>query len=145
MFLALLSWRLKWAIVIVHRSSSICLSNVNFHIFNFSSETTEQNSMKLDRKQDLNVLYQVCILQADPKNKMASPTSDLLRHLQLLLWNRWMEFNKTSQKARSQCPPLSKWFFLADPKKNKIAALASDWLTHFWLLLWNRWMEFNKI
>ena len=28
-------------------------------IFNFSSETTEWNSMKLDRKQDPNVLFQV--------------------------------------------------------------------------------------
>ena len=28
--------------------------------FDFSSETAERNSTKLDRKQDLNVLYQVC-------------------------------------------------------------------------------------
>ena len=32
---------------------------LTFHIFDFSSETTEQNSTKLDRKQDLNVIYQV--------------------------------------------------------------------------------------
>ena len=30
-------------------------------IFVFSSETTERNSMKLDRKQDLNFLYQGCV------------------------------------------------------------------------------------
>ena len=35
--------------------------SVNFHIFDFSSETAEQNSTKLDRKQDLNALYQVCV------------------------------------------------------------------------------------
>ena len=29
-------------------------------IFDFSSETTERKSTKLDRKQDLNILYQVC-------------------------------------------------------------------------------------
>ena len=64
-------------------------------IFNFSSETAERNSMKLDRKQDLNVLYQVCVFQADLKNKMAALASDWLRHFRLLLWNRWVEFNET--------------------------------------------------
>ena len=41
--------------------------SLTFHIFYFSSETTEQNSTKLDRKQDLNVLYQVCVFRADRK------------------------------------------------------------------------------
>ena len=36
--------------------------------------------MKLDRKQDLNVLYQVCIFRADRKTKMAILASDWLRH-----------------------------------------------------------------
>ena len=35
---------------------------------------------------------------------MATPAYDLLRHFQLLLWNRWIEFNKTWQEARSQHP-----------------------------------------
>ena len=60
--------------------------------------------MKLDRKQDLNVLYQVCVFWADLKNKMAALASDWLRHFRLLLWNRWTEFNETWQEARSQCP-----------------------------------------
>ena len=34
-------------------------------IFDFSSETAERNSKKLDRKHDLNVLYQVCVFHAD--------------------------------------------------------------------------------
>ena len=33
---------------------------------------------------------------------MAALASDWLRHFQLLLWNRWTEFNKTWQEARSQ-------------------------------------------
>ena len=41
-------------------------------IFDFSSETAEQKLMKLDRKQDLKVLYQVCVFRADRKNKMAA-------------------------------------------------------------------------
>ena len=79
-------------------------SSLTFHIFNFSSETTEQNSTKLDRKQDLNVLYQVCVFRADRKNKMAALASDCLRHFPLLLWNRWTEFNETWQESRSQRP-----------------------------------------
>ena len=79
-------------------------SSVNFHIFDFSSETAERNSTKFDRKQDLNTLYQVCVFRADQKNKMAALASDWLRHFRLLLWNRRMEFDKTWQEARSQCP-----------------------------------------
>ena len=73
-------------------------------IFDFSSETDERNSKKLDRKQDLNVLYQVCVFWADQKNRMAALASDWPRHFRLLLWNRWMEFKETWQEARSQRP-----------------------------------------
>ena len=45
-------------------------------IFDFSSEITEWNSTKLDRKQDLNILYQVCVFRANRKNKMATLASD---------------------------------------------------------------------
>ena len=77
---------------------------IGWDIFHFSSETTERNSWKLDRKQDLNVLYQVCVFQADRKNKMAAIASDWLRHFRLILWNRWTEFKETWQEARSQHP-----------------------------------------
>ena len=72
---------------------------IGWDIFDFSSETAEQNSTKRDRKQDLNVLYQVCVFRADRKNKMAALASDWLRHFRLLLWNRWTEFNETWQEA----------------------------------------------
>ena len=77
---------------------------IGWDIFDFSSETAERNSTKLDRKQDLNILYQVCVFRVDRKNKMAAPTSDWLRHFLLLLWNHWTEFNETWQEARSQRP-----------------------------------------
>ena len=77
---------------------------IGWDIFDFSSETAEWNSTKLDRKQDLNVLYQVCVFRADRKNKMAALASDWLRHFRLLFWNRWTEFNETWQEARSQRP-----------------------------------------
>ena len=150
------------------------LSSLTFHIFNFSSETAEQNSTKLDRKQDLNVLYQVCVFWANRKNKMAALASDWLRHFRLLLWNRWTEFNETWQEARLQrllpslcfsggsekqdgCPCL--WLaetFSTSPLKllngiqrnmtgSKILTSSTKfWLRHFRLLLWNRWMEFNE-
>ena len=77
---------------------------IGWDIFDFSSETAERNSTKLNRKQDLNILYQVCVFRADWKNKMAALASDWLRHFQLLLWNHWTEFNETWQEARSQRP-----------------------------------------
>ena len=88
----------------VRRPSVRRPSGVNFHIFDFSSESAERNSTKLDRKQDLNARYQVCVFRADRKNKMAALASDWLRHFRLLLWNRWTEFNETWQEARSQRP-----------------------------------------
>ena len=69
------------------RPSSVRPSSLTFHIFDFASETTEQNLTKLYRKVDLNVLYQVCVFRADRKNKMAALASDWLRHFRLLLWN----------------------------------------------------------
>ena len=46
-------------------------SLIGWDIFDFCSETAERNSTKLDRKKDHNVLYHVCVFQADRKNKMA--------------------------------------------------------------------------
>ena len=115
---------------------------IGWDIFDFSSETAKRNSTKLDRKQDLIALYQVCVFRADRKNKMAALASDWLRHFWLLLWNRWMEFNETCQEARSQRPLPSLCFSGRSEKQD--GRLASDWLRHFRLLLWNRWMEFNE-
>ena len=74
---------------------------IGWDIFNFS-ETTERNSTKLDRKQDHNVPYQVCVFRADWKNKMDALASDWLRHFWLLFWNCLTEFNKTWQEAKFQ-------------------------------------------
>ena len=40
-------------------------SLIGWDIFDFSSENGKRNSTKLDRKQDLNVLYQLCVLDQD--------------------------------------------------------------------------------
>ena len=89
---------------------------IGWDIFDFFSETAEQNSKKLDRKQDFNVLYQVCVFRADRKNKMAALVSDWLRHFRLL-WNCWTEFNETWQEARSQHPLPSLCFSGRSKKK----------------------------
>ena len=68
---------------------------IGWDIFDFLSETAEQNSTKLDRNQDLNALYLVCVFRADRKNKMAALASDWPRYFRLLFWNRWTEFNET--------------------------------------------------
>ena len=72
--------------------------------------------MKLDTKQDLNTLYQVCVFQADRKNKMGALASDWPRHFRLFLWNRWTEFNETWQEARSE-RPLPSLCFSGRPEK----------------------------
>ena len=87
-----------------HALSVVRPSVVNFSHFRLLLWSHCTESTKLDRKQDLNVLYQVCAFQADLKNKMAALASDWLRHFRLLLWNHWTEFKETWQEARSQRP-----------------------------------------
>ena len=68
-------WKIRWP----------SLPPIGLEIFDFSDKTTERNSKKLDWKQDLKVLYQVCVFWANQKNKMAGQASDWLRHFRLLL------------------------------------------------------------
>ena len=53
---------------------------------------------------------------------MAALGSNWLRHLQLLLWNHWTEFNETWQEARSQRLLLPSLCF-TDWSENKMATL----------------------
>ena len=108
-------------------------SLIGWDFFDFFSETAERNSTKLDRKQDLNVLYQFCVFRADRKNKMAALASDWLKHFRLLLLNGWREFNKTWLEARSQHPLPSLCFLGWSGKRD--GPPASDWLRHFRLFL----------
>ena len=121
---------------------SVVHPSLTFHLFNFSSETTEQNSTKLDRKQELNILYQVCVFRADRKNKRP--------HWPLIDWDIFDFSSLTTERNSTKLDrkqDLNIFYqvcvFQAD-LKNKMAALASDWLRHFRLLLWNRWTEFNE-
>ena len=108
-------------------------SGVNFHIFDFSSETAERNSTKLDWKQDLNALYQVCVFRADRRNKMAALASDWLRHFDFS--SVTAERNSTKLDRKQDLKALYQVCVFRADRKNKMAALASDWLRHFRLLL----------
>ena len=101
---------------------------IGWDIFDFSSETAERNSTKLDRKQDLNTLYQVCIFWANRKNKVAA-----------LALNGWDIFDFSSETAERNLMKLDRkqdlnilyqvCVFRAD-QKNKKATLASYLLRH---------------
>ena len=115
---------------------------IGWDIFDFSSETAERNSTKLDRKQDFNVLYQVLFF--GPIGKTTWLPWPLIG---------WDIFDFSSETAKRNSTKLDRkqdlnflyevCVFWAD-QKNKMAALAFDWLRHFRLLLWNRWTEFNE-
>ena len=103
--------------------------------------TAERNSTNLDRKQYSSVLYQVCVIQADRKIKMARPVIG------------WAIFDFSSETAKRNSTRLYRnpdlniiyqvCVFRAD-RKNNMDILVSDWLRHYRLLLWNRWPEFNE-
>ena len=111
---------------------------IGWDIFDFSSETTERNSTKLDRKQDPNVLYQACVFRADRKNKTAALT---LNGWDIFNFSESAERNLTKLDWKQDLNVLYQVCVFRADRKNKMAALASDWLRHFQLLLqtaeWN--------
>ena len=102
---------------------------IDWDILDISSETAKRNSTKIDRKQDLNVLYQFVFFGLIRKNKMDTHETCSTPPV----WNRWTEFIKTSQKARSTS---SIQFVFLGPSENQDGRPATDWLRHFRLLLW---------
>ena len=91
---------------------------IGWDIFDFSVETAERNSTKLNRNQDLNALHQVCVFRADRKNKIAALASDWLRHFRLLLWNRWTEFNENLTESKIS-EPFTKFVFFGPIRKTR--------------------------
>ena len=115
---------------------------IGWDIFDFSSETPEPNSMKLDRKQDLKALYQVCVFRADRKNKMAA--------WPLIGWDIFdfsvetAERNSMKLDRKQDLNALYQVLCFSGWSEKQDGRLTFDWLRHFRLLLWNRWMEFNE-
>ena len=112
-------------------------------IFDFSSETAERNSMKLDRMQDLNVLYQVCVFSDCSEKQDGHPGHWLAETFSIspLKPLNGIQWNLTGSKISTSS---TKFVFFRTVRKNKMATLAIDWLRHFRFLLWNRWTEFNE-
>ena len=77
--------------------------------------------MKLDRKQDLNVLYQVCVFRTDRKNKMAA--------LALIGWDIFdfssetAEQNSTKLDRKQDLNVLYQFCVFLVDQKNKMVAL----------------------
>ena len=115
---------------------------IGWDIFDFSSKTAEWNSMKLDRKQDLNVLYKVCVFRPIGNTRW--------QPWPLIGWDIFdfssetAERNSTKLNRKQDLNVLYQVCFFRADRKNKMVALASDWLRHFRLLLWNRWTEFKE-
>ena len=142
-FLVHLSRRLKCTIVIMRCPSSVVRpSSLTFHIFDFFSETAKRNSTKLDRKQDLNILYKVCVFRTDRKTRW--PPWSLIGWDIFDFSSETAERNSTKLDRKQDLKVLYKDCIFGADRKNKMAALTSDWLRHFRLLLWNRWTEFNE-
>ena len=100
---------------------------IGWDIFNFFSVTAGRNSTKLDRKQDLSVLYHVWIFRAHRKTRWPPwPLIGWDIFDWYLLWNCWKEFNETWQESISQRPLPSLRFSGWSEKQNGRPDL---WLT----------------
>ena len=111
-------------------------------IFDFFSETAERNSTTLQRKQDLNVLYEVCVF--GPIGKTRWPPQPLIGWDIFDFFSETAEWKSTKLDRKQDLNVLYQVCALMANRKNKMAALTSDWLSHFQLLLWNCWTEFNQ-
>ena len=107
-------------------------------IFDIFSETADEKSTKLDRKQDLNVLFQVCVFRADQKTGIWLAETFSTSPLKPL---NGIEWNLSGRKISTSS---DKFVFFEPIRKKQMATLASDWLMHFWLLLWNGCREFKQ-
>ena len=98
----------------ITRCPSSFRPSLTFHIFVFYAETI-RNSTKLDRKQDLNVLYQVCIFRADWKTRW--PPWPLIGWDIIDFLSVQTEFHETWQEASIKISISTVFVFSADRKK----------------------------
>ena len=115
---------------------------IGWDIFDFSSETAERNSTKLDRKQDLHILYHVCVFLGRSEKQDGRPglwLAETFSTSSLKLLNRILQ-NLTGSKILMSS---TQFVFLGGSEKQD--GRPGLWLArHFRLLLWNRWTEFNE-
>ena len=86
---------------------------IGWYIFDFS-ETDERNSAKIDRKQDRNILYKVCVFRTDQKTRW---------QLWLLIGWDIFDFSETAERTstkldrKQDLDVLYKVFFLGRSEK----------------------------
>ena len=97
---------------------------IGWDIFDFSSETAERNSTKLDRKQDLNVLYQVCVF--GPIGKTRWTPWPLIGWDIFDFSSETAERNSTKLYRKQDINVLYQVCVFRADQKNKMDALASD-------------------
>ena len=96
---------------------------IGLDIFDFSSETAERNSTKLDRKQDLNVLYQVFVF--GPIRKTRWPPCPLIGWDIFDFSSETAERNSTKLDRKQDLNVLYQVCVFRADRKNKMAALAN--------------------
>ena len=116
-------------------------SLIGWDIFHLSFEFAEPNSTKHDRKEDLNVLYHVCVFFPVWSEKEDGPD---LWFAETFLYSSQKPLNRIQRNLKEikilmQLPSL----FLGR-MENKIVVPVSDWLRHFWFLPLNCWAEFKQ-
>ena len=111
--------------------------------FDFFSATAEWILTKLDRKQVLNALYQVCVFRADRKSKMAALASDWLKHFSASSPQPLNGFSQNLTGSKSSTPSIKFVFFVPIGNPRLPPWPLIDW-NIFRLLLHNRWMDFHK-
>ena len=121
-FLVHLRWSSGAQLRFVRHLSPVRLS-WTLHIFYFYSETAEWNSVKLERKQDLNILYQVCVFWADRKTKWLP--QPLIGWDLLDFYSETAERNSTKLDWKQDLNLLYKVCFLQANWKNKMVFSAS--------------------
>ena len=101
---------------------------IGWDIFDFSSETAERNSAKLDRKQDLKVLCQVCVFRADWKIKKATATNQM--------------YSNDLEACGMKC-----CYFLFHSKVNFFmrSLFSGEWQCSFGPLVWDCCSEFIRV
>ena len=144
-FLAYLSQRLKWAIVIANCPSSVVRPSSirtlsHFRLLLWNRWTKFNETWQEARSQS--PLPSLCFSGRSEKQDgrpglwlaetfSTSPLKPL----------NGIQRNLTGSKISK---PSTKFVFFGPIRKNKMAALASNWPRHFRLLLWNRWTKFNE-
>ena len=89
---------------------------------------------KLDRRQYLNILYQVCVFR--PMSRW--PPWPLIGRDIFDFFFETAERNSTKLDRTQDLNVLDQVYVFRTDRKSKLTVLASYWLIHFPLLLWNR-------